>query len=127
MGPVVVEAAGIDRATGSSTSPPAPATPRSPQRWRGVVVTASDLTPELLEAGRAAAAAAGAQLEWRQADAEALPFDDASFDVVTSVVGVMFAPHHQARRTSWSACAGRAAGSRCSPGRRRASSARCSR
>jgi SAM-dependent methyltransferase len=67
-----------------------------PAALAGGLVTASDLTPELLEAGRAAAARAGAQVEWREADAEALPFADASFDVVTSVVGVMFAPHHQA-------------------------------
>jgi len=96
MGPVVVEAARIgpgdrvlDVAAGSGNA-------AIPAALAGAQVTASDLTPELLEAGRAAAARAGAQLEWRQADAEALPFDDASFDVVTSVVGVMFAPHHQA-------------------------------
>ena len=56
---------------------------------------ASDLTPELLEAGRARARAAGVELEWVEADAEHLPFDDASFDVVMSAIGVMFAPHHQ--------------------------------
>ena len=58
-------------------------------------VTASDLTPELFEAGRAQAAARGAELEWVQGDAEALPFEDAGFDAVLSCVGVMFAPHHQ--------------------------------
>jgi SAM-dependent methyltransferase len=58
-------------------------------------VTASDLTPELLEAGRARAAAAGVELEWVPADAENLPFEDASFDVVISAIGAMFAPHHQ--------------------------------
>ncbi len=36
------------------------------------------------------------ELEWRQGDAEDLPFDDDAFDVVMSCVGVMFAPHHQA-------------------------------
>jgi SAM-dependent methyltransferase len=35
------------------------------------------------------------ELEWVEADAEHLPFDDASFDVVMSAIGVMFAPHHQ--------------------------------
>jgi SAM-dependent methyltransferase len=57
-------------------------------------VTACDLTPELLEAGRRAAAAAGVEVTWREADAEALPFTDGEFDVVLSSVGVMFAPHH---------------------------------
>jgi SAM-dependent methyltransferase len=66
-----------------------------PAALAGAHVTASDLTPELLEAGRARAAAAGAELEWVEADAERLPFDDESFDVVMSSIGVMFAPHHQ--------------------------------
>jgi SAM-dependent methyltransferase len=63
---------------------------------RGAEVTASDITPELLEAGRARAVAAGLGLEWVEADAMALPFEDASFDVVISCIGVMFAPLHQA-------------------------------
>jgi ubiquinone/menaquinone biosynthesis C-methylase UbiE len=61
----------------------------------GADVIASDLTPELFEAGRAAAAERGVDVIWRETDAEALPFDDACFDVVMSCVGVMFAPHHQ--------------------------------
>jgi ubiquinone/menaquinone biosynthesis C-methylase UbiE len=60
------------------------------------MVTASDLTPELFDAGRRIAAERGVDLEWVEADAEALPFADDSFDVVMSCVGVMFAPHHQA-------------------------------
>ncbi len=67
-----------------------------PAALTGASVVASDLTPELLEAGRQLAAKQGAELEWRQADAEALPFDDGEFDTVLSCVGVMFAPHHQA-------------------------------
>ena len=63
---------------------------------RGAQVTASDLTPELFEAGRARAQSAGVELDWVEADAEHLPFDDASFDVVMSAIGAMFAPHHQA-------------------------------
>jgi SAM-dependent methyltransferase len=63
---------------------------------RGAMVTASDLTPELLEVGRAVAEADGLSLEWVEADAENLPFDDESFDVVMSSIGAMFAPHHQA-------------------------------
>lgn len=67
-----------------------------PAALTGASVVASDLTPELLEAGRQLAAKQGAELEWRQADAEALPFDDGEFDTVLSCVGVMFAPHHEA-------------------------------
>jgi SAM-dependent methyltransferase len=62
----------------------------------GASVVASDLSPELFAAGRARAAAEGVELEWREADAEALPFGDGEFDVVVSAIGVMFAPHHQA-------------------------------
>src|SRR3954452_1702957 len=66
-----------------------------PAAERGAHVIASDLTPELLAAGRNRAEAAGVELGWVEADAEHLPFDDASFDVVMSAIGVMFAPHHQ--------------------------------
>jgi SAM-dependent methyltransferase len=67
-----------------------------PAALAGANVVASDLTPELLESGRRDAARLGADLEWRHADAEALPFADAEFDTVLSCVGIMFAPHHQA-------------------------------
>src|SRR3954452_2708140 len=67
-----------------------------PAAQRGASVTASDLTPALLDAGRELAEGAGVDLGWVEADAERLPFDDASFDVVMSSIGVMFAPHHQA-------------------------------
>jgi ubiquinone/menaquinone biosynthesis C-methylase UbiE len=66
-----------------------------PAARRGAQVTASDLTPSLLEAGRKRAEAEGLELDWVEADAEQLPFEDASFDVVMSTIGVMFAPHHQ--------------------------------
>ena len=59
-------------------------------------MVACDLTPELFDAGRGLAARHGVEVEWREADAEALPFADGEFDVVLSCVGVMFAPHHQA-------------------------------
>lgn len=62
---------------------------------RGATVVATDLTPELFDTGRRLATAAGAELEWREADAEALPFGDAEFDVAVSSVGIMFAPHHE--------------------------------
>ena len=66
-----------------------------PAAQRGAKVTASDLTPELLDAGRKQAEAEGLELEWVEADAENLPFDDESFNVVMSSIGAMFAPHHQ--------------------------------
>ena len=66
-----------------------------PAAKTGASVTASDLTPELLEAGRKRAESEGLELEWVEADAENLPFDDGSFDLVISSIGAMFAPHHQ--------------------------------
>jgi ubiquinone/menaquinone biosynthesis C-methylase UbiE len=62
----------------------------------GAQVVASDLTPENFEAGRREAAERGLELEWVEADAEALPFRDGEFDVVTSSFGAIFAPDHQA-------------------------------
>ena len=61
----------------------------------GGEVVGVDLTPELFDAGRRLAAEAGVEVEWVEADAEALPFEDASFDVVLSTFGVMFAPRHE--------------------------------
>lgn len=60
-------------------------------------VTSTDYVPELLERGSARAAAEGLDVRFEAADAEALPYPDASFDVVLSTFGVMFAPdQHQA-------------------------------
>jgi SAM-dependent methyltransferase len=95
LGPVLVEAVGIstgdrvlDVAAGSgNVAIPAAAT--------GATVVATDLTPELIDQGIVDARARGLELEWAVADAEHLPYPDDSFDVVTSCVGVMFAPHHQ--------------------------------
>jgi SAM-dependent methyltransferase len=67
-----------------------------PAALAGAKVVACDLTPELLQAGRQQAAQRSAVLDWRQADAEALPFADGEFDAVVSCVGVMFAPNHRA-------------------------------
>lgn len=61
---------------------------------RGAQVVACDLTPELVDAGRQQGVQRGAVVEWWEADAEALPFEDEAFDVVLSCLGVMFAPHH---------------------------------
>lgn len=60
---------------------------------RGCEVTATDYVGALLERAAARAAADGLRIECREADAEALPFDDGSFDVALSVFGVMFAPN----------------------------------
>jgi ubiquinone/menaquinone biosynthesis C-methylase UbiE len=67
-----------------------------PAALTGASVVACDLTPELFASGRDKAAQHGLEVEWHEADAEALPFADGEFDVVLSCVGVMFAPHHQA-------------------------------
>jgi SAM-dependent methyltransferase len=66
-----------------------------PAAQRGAHVTATDLTPELLQAGAKRAEASNTELSWATADAERLPFEDESFDIVMSSIGVMFAPHHQ--------------------------------
>jgi len=95
LGPILVEAVGVgpgdrvlDVAAGAGNA-------AIPAAQTGATVIASDLTPELFEAGRRQAAEAGVELEWREADAEDLPFGDGEFDVVLSTIGVMFAPHHQ--------------------------------
>jgi SAM-dependent methyltransferase len=58
----------------------------------GSHVTASDLTPRMVELGKARSEAEGLDIEWHEADAEELPFDPDRFDVVASVFGAMFAP-----------------------------------
>ena len=61
---------------------------------RGCLVTSTDYVGALLERGAERAAAERLQVSFQEADAEALPFDDASFDAVVSTFGVMFAPDH---------------------------------
>ena len=58
----------------------------------GGSVSALDLTPELIERARENGALAGVDVDWREGDAEQLPFEDAAFDVVISQFGHMFAP-----------------------------------
>ena len=58
-------------------------------------VTSTDYVPALLEGGRRRAEAQGLVVKFEAADAENLPYGDASFDVVLSTFGVMFAPDHQ--------------------------------
>jgi ubiquinone/menaquinone biosynthesis C-methylase UbiE len=95
LGPVLVEALGVgphhrvlDVAAGTGNA-------AIPAARAGASVIASDLTPELLQAGAALATEQGLELQWREADAHALPFADNEFDVVMSSIGVMFAPFHQ--------------------------------
>jgi ubiquinone/menaquinone biosynthesis C-methylase UbiE len=58
----------------------------------GAAVVASDLSPHMLELGRERTRGEGLDVEWVEADAEDLPFEDGRFDCVTSVFGAMFAP-----------------------------------
>lgn len=95
LGPRLVEAAGIhegqrvlDIAAGTGNA-------SIPAAQTGATVTASDLVPDLLEAGRRRAETLGVELEWTPADAENLPFEDESYDVVMSSIGAMFAPFHE--------------------------------
>ena len=95
VGELVVARAGIEKGmkvldvacgTGNAARPAARA---------GARVTGLDLVPKLLDAGRAKAAVEGLEIEWREGDAEDLPFDDGQFDRVFSTFGHMFAPRHQ--------------------------------
>jgi ubiquinone/menaquinone biosynthesis C-methylase UbiE len=61
------------------------------RRWCDV--TSTDYVPALLELGRTRAEAEGMSVTFKEADAENLPFADASFDVVLSTFGVMFTPN----------------------------------
>jgi SAM-dependent methyltransferase len=95
LGSVLVTACGIgpgdrvlDVAAGSGNA-------AIPAALVGADVVASDLSPALLDAGRREADGRQVKVQWREADAEALPFADDAFDAVMSCVGVMFAPHHQ--------------------------------
>jgi SAM-dependent methyltransferase len=67
------------------------------RRWCDVIAT--DYVPALLEKAGERAAAERLQIEFREADAEALPFKDRSFDVVVSTFGVMFTPDHEKAAT----------------------------
>ncbi len=95
LGPVLVAATGIgpgvrvlDVAAGSGNiSLPAART--------GADVVSTDLTPELLQRSQARAVALGLTLDYREANAHALPFGDGEFDAVISAIGVQFAPNHR--------------------------------
>lgn len=78
----------LDVATGSGNTAIAAA-----RRW--CEVTGIDFVPALLERGRERAQAERLQIEFKQGDAEELPFPDSSFDAVLSTFGVMFAPNQE--------------------------------
>ncbi|BEU27398.1 class I SAM-dependent methyltransferase [Paraburkholderia sp. 22B1P] len=69
------------------------ATLAAARRWCDV--TSTDYVASLLDSGRARAQAEGLAVQFEQADAEALPYADASFDIVMSTFGVMFTPDQQ--------------------------------
>jgi len=95
VGPRLLDRVGVEKGmdvldvgTGSGGSVAIPAA------LRGARVVGSDLTPELFAHARRRAREAGVEVEWVEADAEQLPFDDGSFDRVLSTFGHMFAPRH---------------------------------
>ena len=63
---------------------------------RGAEVVGMDLAPALIDTAKERGAEEGVDVDWEVGDAEEMRYDDASFDVVTSTLGVMFAPHHEA-------------------------------
>ena len=95
VGPVVVAACGIS--PGQRVLDVAAGTGNVAIRAAdaGAHVVALDITPEQFEAGRAEAEAQGVAVEWVEGDAQALPFGENEFDVVTSSFGAIFAPDHQ--------------------------------
>ena len=96
FGPVLVQACGIS--PGQRVLDVAAGTGNVAIRAAeaGAQVVALDVTPENFEAGRREADACGVELEWVEGDAASLPFGDGEFDVVTSSVGAIFVPDHQA-------------------------------
>ncbi|MFP5071494.1 class I SAM-dependent methyltransferase [Pseudonocardia nantongensis] len=95
LGAVLVDAVGTGRGDRILDVAAGTGNAAIPAALTGADVVASDLTPELLAEGARIAEARGVRLQWAEADAHALPFADAEFDVVLSCVGVMFAPFHE--------------------------------
>jgi SAM-dependent methyltransferase len=95
VGRAAVEAANISPGTEVLDVAAGSGNAAIPAAHAGARVTALDLAPSLLEIGRRRAREAGVDVDFVEGDAEALPFDDESFDVALSVVGVQFAPRHE--------------------------------
>lgn len=94
---------------------------------RGCLVTSTDYVAALLERGQDRARAEHLDVTFQVADAEALPFADGSFAAVLSTFGVMFAPDQATAAAELGRVCRRGGGSVWPTGRRKASSARCSR
>ena len=102
------------------------ATLAAARRWADV--TSTDYVGALLDRGRERAAAERLAIKFQEADAEALPFADGSFDVVLSTFGVMFAPNQEKAASELArASAARTAASASPTGRLKDSSASFSR
>jgi len=95
LGPVLVAAAGIGPGTRVLDVAAGSGNISLPAAKTGAAVVSTDLTPELLRRSQARAAAQGMTLDYREANAHALPFGDGEFDTVVSAIGVQFAPDQQ--------------------------------
>jgi ubiquinone/menaquinone biosynthesis C-methylase UbiE len=93
---------------------------------RGATVTGQDLAPALVETARGLAAERGLDVRFDVSDAEDLPYEDRSFDTVSSTCGVMFAPDHSAVARELARVTGPAAASASRAGRRTGTPPRCS-
>jgi len=95
VGELVVARARIDRGMSVLDVACGAGNAARPAARAGAQVVALDLVPKLLEAGREKAKAEGLEIDWKEGDAENLPFEDGRFDRVLSTFGHMFAPRHQ--------------------------------
>ncbi|SOX53485.1 class I SAM-dependent methyltransferase [Mycobacterium ahvazicum] len=95
LGPILVAATGIGPGTRVLDVAAGSGNISLPAAKTGATVVSTDLTPELLARSRTRAAAQGLTLDYREANAHALPFGDGEFDVVMSAIGVQFAPNHR--------------------------------
>jgi 2-polyprenyl-3-methyl-5-hydroxy-6-metoxy-1,4-benzoquinol methylase len=84
-----------------------------PAARKGIQVTGVDLAASLVQQARAKAADEGLRIQVDEGDAENLPYPDASFDVVMSLIGSMFAPR-QAVGSSWATGRPKGTSDRCS-------------
>ena len=91
-GTKAVEAAGIGKADRALDVACGSGNATIPAALTGARVTGLDLTPELLEAGRQNAAGAGVEIDWVEGDAEQLPFEDESFDLVICIQAFYYVP-----------------------------------
>ena len=107
VGEPLCEAVDVRAGERCSTSLPATATLRSAAARRLARRDFTDYVPALLDKARERARAERLPIEFRVADAEALPFEDGSFDVVLSTFGVMFAPDQPRAAPSCCVSAGR--------------------